>query len=226
MAKLNLKKAIGASSRPRWNVGSVSGLAFSWVREAGSSLCGESCKPQAKSKKTKKTKKMKKTITVWCKTNITVATWNLGSLNKRNVKVVETLSRWQVDICGVQEHRFTAGFPWTQSGPYSYGQGLQIQFLLLCTSRNNAVRELGWQGYWSPVHIWQDHSSQTDHWQCCFHLPIRVCTSSGPNWSWKGMFVWPAAIRSRTRQNFDLVHTNGPVQNFGLPARNFGPLTG
>ena len=31
-------------------------------------------------------------------------------------------------------------------------------------------------------------------------------------------------IRSRTRQNFELVHIIGPVQNFGRPARNFGPL--
>ena len=31
-------------------------------------------------------------------------------------------------------------------------------------------------------------------------------------------------IRSRTRQNFELVHIIGPVQNFGPPARNFGPL--
>ena len=30
--------------------------------------------------------------------------------------------------------------------------------------------------------------------------------------------------RSRTRQNFELVHINGPVQNFGPPARNFSPL--
>ena len=29
---------------------------------------------------------------------------------------------------------------------------------------------------------------------------------------------------SRTRQNFELVHIIGPVQNFGPPARNFGPL--
>ena len=30
--------------------------------------------------------------------------------------------------------------------------------------------------------------------------------------------------RSRTRQNFELVHIIGPVQNFGPPARNFDPL--
>ena len=30
--------------------------------------------------------------------------------------------------------------------------------------------------------------------------------------------------RSRTRQNFELVHINEPVQNFGPPALNFGPL--
>ena len=32
------------------------------------------------------------------------------------------------------------------------------------------------------------------------------------------------ATRSRTRQNFEPVHIIGPVQNFGPPARNFGPL--
>ena len=40
--------------------------------------------------------------------------------------------------------------------------------------------------------------------------------------------VWPGALlqatRSRTRQNFELVHIFGPVQNFGPPAQNFGPL--
>ena len=30
--------------------------------------------------------------------------------------------------------------------------------------------------------------------------------------------------RGQLRQNFQLVHINGPVQNFGPPARNFGPL--
>ena len=34
----------------------------------------------------------------------------------------------------------------------------------------------------------------------------------------------PVFTRSRTRQNFQLVHIIGPVQNFGPPARNFGPL--
>ena len=36
--------------------------------------------------------------------------------------------------------------------------------------------------------------------------------------------VWRPICRSRTRQNFELVHINGPVQNFRPPARNFGPL--
>ena len=42
--------------------------------------------------------------------------------------------------------------------------------------------------------------------------------------------IWPELLsvnwvntRSRTRQNFEPVHI-GPVQNFGPPARNFGPL--
>ena len=97
-----LEQAIGcASSHLGRNAGSVSGLASSRARESGSSLCGELCKPPAKTKKIKKTKKMKKT-----KTNITVATWNVGTLNERGAEVVDTLSRQQVDICGLQEHWF------------------------------------------------------------------------------------------------------------------------
>ena len=42
----------------------------------------------------------------------------------------------------------------------------------------------------------------------------------------KGSFnqITANVIRSRTRQNFELVHIIGPVPNFGPPARNFGPL--
>ena len=40
----------------------------------------------------------------------------------------------------------------------------------------------------------------------------RLCRLCGPG------------NRLRTRQNFELVHIFGPVQNFGPPARNFGPL--
>ena len=54
MAKSNIAQAIGgASSRPRRNAVRVSGLASSRTREAGSSLCGESCKPPAKTKITR-----------------------------------------------------------------------------------------------------------------------------------------------------------------------------
>ena len=64
MAKSNIEQVIGgASSRPRWNAGSVSGLASSRAQKAGSGLCGESCKLPAKTNKTKKMKKMKRTKT-------------------------------------------------------------------------------------------------------------------------------------------------------------------
>ena len=43
---------------------------------------------------------------------------------------------------------------------------------------------------------------------------------------WRSPLVFSSLplIRLRTRQNFELVHIIGPVQNFGPPARNFGPL--
>ena len=51
------------------------------------------------------------------------------------------------------------------------------------------------------------------YWNCCWNVAQR--------WFFKSSM---AINRSRTRQNFELVHIIGPVQNFGPPARNFGPL--
>ena len=112
MEMSNIEQVIGgASSRLRWNAGNVSSLASSRAREAGSRLCGESCKHQTMTRKTIKTKKAKNTKkmtkTKKTKTNIRVTTWNFGTPNDRDAEVVETLSRRQVHICGVQEHRFT-----------------------------------------------------------------------------------------------------------------------
>ena len=86
------------------------------------------------------------------------------------------------------------GFPWTQPGPYSYGQILLIQ-VLLCISRHTIGRELGRQRYWSSAHLWQDHSSWADHQQGSFNFSLDAHTSSGPTWTWKGVILWPAAMR-------------------------------
>ena len=87
MASLtNVSVIGGAGSFIR--AGSVSGLASSRVREAGSGHCGESSEHP---------------------TRFRVATWNVGSLKKRDSEVVETLSRRKVDLCGVQEHRWAGG---------------------------------------------------------------------------------------------------------------------
>ena len=61
---------------------------ISRVRAAGSGHCGESSEHP---------------------TRFRVATWNVGSLKKRDSEVVETLSRRKVDLCGVQEHRWAGG---------------------------------------------------------------------------------------------------------------------
>ena len=47
-----------------------------------------------------------------------------------------------------------------------------------------------------------------------------------PDWGliWRQVWCSRAVTRLRTRQNFEPVHIIGPVQNFGPPARNFGPL--
>ena len=104
MVKLNSEPGIGgASSRPGWNASNISGLASSRAWEAGSSPHGESCEPSANTKKKTKEKIEKTEIT-----NLRVATWNVGTLKPEDTQaeVCVTLSRWRVDICGVQEHRW------------------------------------------------------------------------------------------------------------------------
>ena len=62
------------------------------------------------------------------------------------------------------------------------------------------------------------------------HCPFLRCSElgsvQGPILLFRQMAqnCWFPLIRSRTRQNFELVHINGPVQNFRLPAQNFGLL--
>ena len=105
MASLTNESVIGdAGSFIR--AGSVSGLASSRVREAGSGHCGESSEHPSR---------------------IRVATWNVGSLKKRDSEVIETLSRKKVDLCGVQ-----VGW-WSDTQPDSLyqGQGLPLQVLLV-----------------------------------------------------------------------------------------------
>ena len=53
---------------------------------------------------------------------------------------------------------------------------------------------------------------------------LYACTATGHATQPGGTSPIRDIVRSRTRQNFELVHIIGPVQNFGPPARNFGPL--
>ncbi len=85
MASITPIPEIGGGGSSQRTAGSVSGLADSRVREAGSGHSGKSSEHPTKFR---------------------VATWNVGTLKKRGCEVVETLTRRRVDICGVQEHRW------------------------------------------------------------------------------------------------------------------------
>ena len=82
----------GFGSRHRQTAGCVSGLADSRVREGGSGHRGKSSEHPEKFR---------------------VATWNVGTLKKRQCEVVETLTR--VDRCSVSEHRWDGGLTANQS---------------------------------------------------------------------------------------------------------------
>ena len=149
---------------------SISGLASSQAWDAGS--CGKSYKPPAKTKKTNKVNKIK------TNTNIRVnCHLEFGNPEQKNCQSdgdsVEAMSR-HLWCTGTQVYMFH----WSQPGPYSYRQELQIQ-VLRCTSQHTVGRELGRQSYWSREHLYHDHSSQADHRQGSFHLPLGVPTSNG-----------------------------------------------
>ena len=71
---------------------------------------------------------------------------------------------------------------------------------------------------------WVPASDKPHTFKSCFTHSSQVFFGrSGPFLPGTGLDL-NLFIRLRTRQNFELVHIIGPVQNFGPPARNFGPL--
>ena len=117
----------GASSLPRQSTGSVSGLASSRAREAGSGHCGESCEPRTKRPSTSKSSEFGVAQRRVAPTKLRVATWNLGTMKGRSAEVIETLSRRRVDICGVQEHRWRGGLK-TNQVRYLKGKNSEYKF--------------------------------------------------------------------------------------------------
>ena len=179
----------------------------------------KSCKPLTQTKKTKKIEKIKKTkirVATWNLGTLPdgkVHGAKMGRIWGRqdpggpyvgpmNLVIWAELKNCRCDgnsLDLMSRHLCCAeiwvyGFPRTQPGPHSCGQGLQVQVFLLYTIRHTVDRELGKQNCWSPAHLGQDHSSQADNWLGTFHHPLRVRTSSDPTWSWQGAFLRPAAI--------------------------------
>jgi hypothetical protein len=81
-----IKVQKGRANQPARQAGSVSGLADSRVQELGYRYCSKSSEHPNKFR---------------------VATWNLGSLKKRSAEVVKTLTRRRMDLCVIQDHRWT-----------------------------------------------------------------------------------------------------------------------
>ena len=96
MASLTTENVIGGASRRPRRAGNVSGLTSLRVREVGSGHRGKTCERPTNF-------------------NFRAATWNVGTLKKRDSEVVETLSRRNVDLCGIQEHRWAGGLAANQS---------------------------------------------------------------------------------------------------------------
>ena len=68
---------------------------------------------------------------------IRFATWNIGTMSSRSAEVVDTLHRRKIDVCCVQETR------WTGAGARVMGKGMSVYkfFLQGCKDGNVGV---GW----------------------------------------------------------------------------------
>ena len=85
-----------------------------------------------------------------------------------------------------------------------------------------STKKVSWTAIW-----WTEGLHNVKHilWtneQTCTLVPLVFPAHATRNFT--HLFRLFHVTRLRTRQNFELVHIIGPVQNFGPPARNFGPL--
>lgn len=80
-------------------------MADSRVREAGSGHCGKSSEHPEKEKEEKRRGEER----------FRVGTWNVGTLKRRSSEVIETLTRRRIDLCGIQEHRWSGGLAANQT---------------------------------------------------------------------------------------------------------------
>ena len=103
------------------------------------------------------------------------------------------------------------------------GHPYHILAKLPCTNAFNVARNEPAHNKvtWTDLH--QHMSTLTSFWQQSVATWSRI-RGWPRNWSKLCREFRLVLNRSRTRQNFELVHIIGPVQNFGPPARNFGPL--
>ena len=106
MASLNSFSVKSSTSRRYRRTGNASSFASFPVREVGSSLYGKSSKHLNKFR---------------------TATWNVGTLKRRSNEVIETLSRRRIDVCGVQEHRWSGSLLPNQTRFLS-GKNIKFKF--------------------------------------------------------------------------------------------------
>ena len=111
-SSLNNDLVIGGAS---FSTRNVSGLADSRVWKAGSGY-GKSCKHP------------KNTAT------FRVASLNVATLKRRSNEVVETITRRNIDICAIQEHRWSGGIETNQTRMLK-GKNSKYKFFW-CGNRN------------------------------------------------------------------------------------------
>ena len=160
------------------------------LRGPGSGLCEESCKLLAKTKKTKRLRRWRRWRRPRPISELPLGIWE-GTLDIREGEVMETLSRQQIDFCGVQEHRLTASLESNRSVLFwsrTANSSSSVHKPVWCWQKTLQTKLLKSSAYltWLFFSNWS--------WARHFHLPISVRTSCGPNWCWKGTFLWPAAV--------------------------------
>ena len=111
------------------------------------------------------------TSNVYC---IRFVTWNIGTMTGKSVEVAETLHRRKIDVCCVQETR------WTLSGARAMGEGMSRYNFLWQSYKDNDAR-VGFliSGRWivTGLSIWREWMNALCVWK-----------------SWSTNHWWPASV--------------------------------
>ena len=158
MASRKIGSELGGANRHQSSVGNVSGLTSCQVWEAGSGHCDESSK------------------------HLRVRTFNVNTLRGRVCEVVETLSRRKVDVCCIQETRYSGGSCRTIKGK-------DTKYKLYWSGNDKGTAGVGvfvaeeWtEKVFEVQRVSDNYFSETHSRPACGYISACVCPTEWSKW--------------------------------------------